>query len=200
MKGIEWFYRLTASYGLAVILFTVALRLVLLPLSISQTRSMLKQQELQPVINELQKKYKNDPKKMNEELAVLFKEKKVNPLGSCLMLLIQFPFLIAFLQALERYEPLKDAVFLGIKLGQPEKIVLPVLAAVTTYFQFKVSMPATDSGQGAMLYVFPLMIWWMATRFAAALSLYWVVSNIWSIGERFILPKPHLGKGEAKGT
>lgn len=200
MKGIEVLYQLTSSYGLAVILFTVVLRLVLLPLSISQTRSMLKQQELQPLINQIQKKYKNDPKKMNEELAALFKENKVNPLGSCLMLLIQFPFLIAFLQALERYEPLKDAVFLGITLGQPEKVVLPVLAGLTTFIQFKVSMPAGESGQGAMLYVFPLVIWWMAMRFAAALSLYWVVSNIWSIGERFLLPKPRVRKEEAKGT
>lgn len=198
MKGIEWLYQVSGSYGLAIILFTALLRLALMPLSISQTRSMQKQQELQPIIAELQKKYKNDPKRLNEEMAALFRENRVNPLSSCLMLLIQIPFLIAFLQALERYEPLKEATFLWMSLGKPDIYVLPALAGITTYLQFKVGTTGTDPSQKTMLYVFPVLIWWMATRFAAALSLYWVVSNLWSIGERFLLPKPQVQKGEAK--
>ncbi|MGB9867515.1 MAG: YidC/Oxa1 family membrane protein insertase [Bacillota bacterium] len=198
MEGVEWLYRVSGSYGLAIILFTVLLRLVLMPLSVSQTRSMQKQQELQPIIAELQKKYKNDPKRLNEEMAALFRENRVNPLSSCLMLLIQIPFLIAFLQALERYAPLKEATFLWMSLGKPDPYILPILAGATTYLQFKVSATGTDSSQKTMLYVFPVLIWWMATRFAAALSLYWVVSNLWSIGERFVLPKPQVKKGEAK--
>src|SRR6266700_1088224 len=90
-KSLSVFYDLIPSYGLAIILLTVAVRLVLLPLTIKQTRSMQEMQRLQPEVKRIQAKYKGDRQKMNEEMMNLYKEHKVNPLGGCLPLLLQLP-------------------------------------------------------------------------------------------------------------
>lgn len=199
-QGIEYLFNLTGSYGFAIILLTIAVRVLLLPLTVAQTRSTAKMQALQPEINALQKKYKSDPERLNRETMDLWRKNKVNPLSGCLLLLVQFPFLIAFFQALDRYEPLKTATFLMWNLGQPDKIVLPLLAAVSTFLQVKVSSPAGDTSQQSMMYIFPVLIGWMATRFAAALSLYWVISNLWSIVERIAIGRIPVAKGEAGQT
>jgi YidC/Oxa1 family membrane protein insertase len=95
-KGLSFFYDLIPSYGLAIILLTVAVRLVMLPLTIKQTRSMQEMQKLQPEVKRLQAKYKGgDRQKMNEEMMKLYKEHKVNPLGGCLPLLLQLPIFLA---------------------------------------------------------------------------------------------------------
>src|SRR6266849_7050120 len=94
-KGLAFFYDLIPSYGLAIILLTVAVRLVMLPLTIKQTRSMQEMQRLQPEVKRIQAKYKGDRQKMNEEMMNLYKEHKVNPLGGCLPLLLQLPIFLA---------------------------------------------------------------------------------------------------------
>lgn len=199
-SGIAYIYDLTGSYGISIVLLTLILRIILLPLNLSQQRSTLKTQELQPQVNALQKKYKNDPQRLNQEIMQLWKDNKVNPLSGCLMVLIQFPFIIALFQALQAYEPLKSAVFLGMNLGVPNKTVLPIVAGVSQYLQFKVTPMSNDPNQKAMLYIFPVLIGWMAMRFPAALSLYWIVSNFAGIGERFLLAKAPTLKREAGGA
>jgi YidC/Oxa1 family membrane protein insertase len=199
--GIAYLYGLTGNYGLAIIFLTVIVRVVLFPFTVLQTRSTLKMQQLQPEIAAIQKKYKNEPDKLNKETMELWRKHKVNPLSGCLLLLAQFPFLIAFFQALDRYQPLKTATFLGWNLGRPDKIALPLLAAASTFLQVRVNTPAgAESSQSSMMFIFPILIGWMATRFAAALSLYWVVSNLCSIGERFIIPRMPVLKREAGHT
>src|SRR6266571_203370 len=94
-KSLSLFYDVIPSYGLAIILLTVAVRLVMLPLTIKQTRSMQEMQRLQPEVKRIQAKYKGDRQKMNEEMMSLYKEHKVNPLGGCLPLLLQLPIFLA---------------------------------------------------------------------------------------------------------
>jgi YidC/Oxa1 family membrane protein insertase len=158
-------------------------------------------QELQPEINKLQKQYKNEPDRLNQETMALWKKYGVNPFSSCLLLLVQFPFIIAFFRVLQAYEPLKTATFFWLDLGKADPFyILPVLAAVTTYFQVKFSSPPGGGGQTQMMLIaFPLLIGYMALNFAAALSLYWVVSNLCSVGERFLVPKTSVPKGESTG-
>ncbi|NPV70000.1 MAG: membrane protein insertase YidC [Firmicutes bacterium] len=199
-EGIAYLFNLTGSYGLAIIFLTIAVRIVLLPFTVLQTRSTTKMQSLQPEISVLQKKYKSDPERLNKETMDLWRKNKVNPLSGCLLLLVQFPFLIAFFQALDKYEPLKTATFLMWNLGQPDKFVLPLLAAASTFVQTRVSTAPGDTSQQSMMYIFPILIGWMATRFAAALSLYWVISNLWSIVERIAIGKIPVAKGEAGQT
>src|SRR5918997_2033916 len=103
--ALAGFYALIPSYGLAIILLTLAVRLLLLPLSIKQTKSMREMQAIQPEIKRLQAKHKGDRQKMNEELMALYKEHGVNPFGGCLPLLMQFPVLIGLFYVIR--DPLK---------------------------------------------------------------------------------------------
>jgi YidC/Oxa1 family membrane protein insertase len=101
MAGIlAFFYSLIPSYGIAIILLTVVVRLVLFPLTAKQARSMLKMQQAQPAIKQLQAKYKNDKQKMNEELMKFYKENSINPFGGCLPLVLQMPIFIALFSVL----------------------------------------------------------------------------------------------------
>ena len=102
---LAWFYALIPSYGLAIILLTLAVRILLLPLSIKSTRSMREMQVIQPEVKRLQKKYKNDRQKMNTEVMALYKEHGVNPFGGCLPLLLQMPVFIGLFYVVR--EPIK---------------------------------------------------------------------------------------------
>jgi len=200
-RGMEVFFEATGNYGFAIILLTIVIRTVLLPLTVAQTRSTQKMQELNPKIEELKKKYKNEPEKLNQKTMELWRSQKVNPLSGCLLLLVQFPFLIAFFRLLNDYAYQGSASFLWIShLGKPDALfILPVLAAATTFWQTKVATPVADSSQNTMLYAMPLLIGWISTRFAAGLALYWVVSNLYGIAQHYITPRPRVGKGEATG-
>ncbi|MDQ3645320.1 MAG: YidC/Oxa1 family membrane protein insertase [Actinomycetota bacterium] len=116
------FFALVKSYGFAIILLTVTVRLLLLPLSIKQTRSMREMQVIQPEVKKIQAKHKGDRQKMNEEMMALYKEHGVNPLGGCLPLLMQFPVLIALFYTIK--SPLKYMGY-GVPEGTPKDAVIP---------------------------------------------------------------------------
>lgn len=211
---LGFFFRYTGNYGVAIILLTVAVKLVLLPLNISQMRAMRKMQEIAPRVKELQAKHKGDPQKLNQETMKLYREHGVNPVAGCLPLLLQFPILIALFQAFQDPRLGADVIptFLGLNLSLPSAgqkalvmslatgiglplgaryLVLPVLAGLTTYWQTIVSTPmSADPSQKVMLYVMPVMIGYFSLTFPAGLSLYWVVSNVLSIVQAYFTPKP----------
>ena len=97
--ALRFFYDITFNYGLAIILFTIFVKIVLIPLTIKQQKSMKASQELQPILLEIQNKYKNNPEKQQQELARIYQEKKINPFGGCLLMLIQFPIILAMFYA-----------------------------------------------------------------------------------------------------
>ena len=121
---LNFFYNMTASYGMAIILLTLTVRLLLYPLSQKSMVSMGKMQKIQPRMKVIQEKYANDKVKMNEEMMRLYKENNVNPLSGCLPLLVQLPIMILLFQVLMRYQ-VANTVFFGIPL---EKTVLGTLA------------------------------------------------------------------------
>ena len=188
---IQFCYHITdlaglANYGLAIILITVLIKVVLYPLTNTQMKSMRNMQAIQPKLKELQARYKDNPEKMQAETMKLYKEKGVNPFGGCLPLLIQMPILIAFYQALIRFEYAvpADAAFLWIpNISLPDPYyILPILTAATTYFQQKIStVDANDPTQKTMMMVMPLFIGWIALKFASGLAIYWVVFNLLNI-------------------
>lgn len=189
-QGIEFFFALTGNYGLAIIMLTVIIRVVLLPLTQMQVRSMRKMREISPQLEELNKKYKGNQQKLNEETVALWRKHKINPMAGCLPLLLQFPFLIALFRLLHEYPYQGAASFLWLEhLGRPDPYyILPVLAAVTTYFQSKVASGGPQEGaQQTMLYAMPVMIGWFSTRFASGLSLYWVIGNVFGIAEHYFM-------------
>ncbi len=186
--GLSWLIQLvvgiTNSYGIAIILVTLFIRMLLYPLTLSQTKSMAAMKTLQPKMKELQEKYKDQPQEYQKRSMALYKENKVNPLGGCFPMLVQLPILWAFFRVLQDIEPGQATQFLGIwDLSVPDPFfLLPILAAGTTYIQTK--MTATDASQKTMLLIMPAMIGVFSVNFPAGLVLYWVVSNVFSIGQQ----------------
>ncbi|MEN6327118.1 MAG: YidC/Oxa1 family membrane protein insertase [Syntrophomonas sp.] len=170
------------NYGLAIILMTILIKLVLFPITHKQLKSMRAMQEIQPRMKQIQERYKEDSQTMQLKIMELYKEHGVNPLGGCLPLLIQMPIFIAFYQSLYKFDfkVAAHAGFLWIPdISKPDPYyILAILAALTTYLQQRVSMVDTkDPTQKSMLYMMPLFMAWIAATMSAGLPLYWVVFN-----------------------
>ena len=207
---LGYFFSLTGNYGVAIIILTVVVRVILIPFTVSQMKAMRRMQEIQPMVEELKKKFKGDQARVNQETMELYRKQGVNPVMGCLPLLLQFPVLIALFQALNNPAYTQTPLFLGLNLSLPDAAhaittlgpgyyVLPLLAALTTYWQSVVSTPpSSDPSQRMMLYLMPLMIGWFSLRFAAGLSVYWVVSNLFSIAQAYLTlkAKPRARGGE----
>jgi len=202
-KLLFYIYDIVNSYGLSIVVFTILVKLILLPLTIKQTKSMKQMQELNPKIKALQKKYGHDKQKLNEKTMELYRQHNVNPFASgCLPLLLQLPVLFALFQVLrlpevyvftpETYETVGKS-FLWIKdlsasssFSDPISYILPILAAVTTYYQSKMVTPKNAEGsQSTMNVVMPLMIGYFSFSFPAGVTLYWVLSNLFQIVQQF---------------
>lgn len=210
-QSIQFLYNVTKTiglpnYGLAIILFTVVVKAILFPLTLKQLQSMKKMQEIQPKIQQLQKKYKGNPQKSQQAMMELYQKEGVNPLGGCLPLLVQMPVLFALFSALRTffdpvahppYVELDHANFLWVSnLGNPDpSYILPILVAAGTFLQQKAGMISTkqDQTQKTMLYIMPLIIGYISLQFPAGLSLYWVTFSIIGILEQWIsrrIPQP----------
>ena len=202
-KLLFYIYDVVNSYGLSIVVFTILVKLILLPLTIKQTKSMKQMQELNPKLKALQKKYGHDKQKLNEKTIELYRQHNVNPFASgCLPILIQLPVLFALFQVLrlpevyvftpETYETVGKS-FLWIKdlsaassFSDPISYILPILAAVTTYYQSKMVTPKNAEGsQSTMNVVMPLMIGYFSFSFPAGVTLYWVLSNIFQIVQQY---------------
>ena len=264
------FYTMTGSYGLALVLFTLAVKIVLLPFQLKSKKSMVRMSRFQPKIQEIQKKYANNQQKANEELQRLYTEEGINPMSGCLWSLLPFPILIALYsiirQPLSRFMLLKtetveairelaaslgyvattegsraafyeeinlvkfmsenfaefsgrfdgifpmDYSFLGLDLtvmpgdvwkefftgGWPVigLVLIPILSAVLSFFQSKVSMATSGNGNDAaarssrmMMYMFPLMSLWIGFTLPAALGVYWIANSIFMTIQDAILNK-----------
>ncbi len=192
---LTFFYGVTAnmgiaSYGLAIILVTISIKLVLYPLTVKQVKGMKAMQELQPKMKELQDKYKGNPEKLNKEMALLYKESGSNPLAGCLPLIVQMPILMGIFFAIRDYQYAADHLtsFLWIpNLSMPDPMyILPVISAVTTYIQQK--QTSTDGGNAQtkmMMNIMPIFIGYISLTFPAGLVLYWVISNVFQIAQQW---------------
>ena len=183
------------SYGLTIILFTLVIKIILLPLNIKQIRSQIKMSEVQPLTKKIQEKYKKDPKKSQEEVMKLYKEKGVNPLGGCLPLLIQLPILWALFYVFRTLPNIQGVSFLWIpNLAAPDYQffgvvrILPILSGITQYFSTLMMTPAGAAGdnpqmkqQGTMNIGMSIFMVFMSWNFTSALVLYWVTNNLLQI-------------------
>lgn len=188
------------SYGVAIILMTAIIKVVLLPLSIKQLKSTAALNKLQPELKKLEAKYKNDPQRYQQEVMKLYKEKHANPMGGCLPVLIQWPILIALYYVFYNLPGINGVHFLWIKnLGSAAKFndvttwILPVLSGATQYYMTALMAPPGDSAQAKQsstmnisMSVFMIFISW---SLKAALLLYWVASNLFQIGQTLISNK-----------
>ncbi len=190
---LNFLYGLIPNYGIAIILITAMVRLILYPVNKKNADSMRKMQEIQPLIKEAQAKYKEEPKKLQAETMRIYGENKVNPLSSCLPMLIQLPVFIALFTVLRSAVELRFAPFLWIAdLSQPENLfqdvfgfginILPIAMAATMALQSYLTPTAGDPAQQKMMMVMmPVMMLVMFYKFPAALGLYWTVSQVFAI-------------------
>jgi len=183
---LVWLTKVTGSAGLGIILLTLIIRAALYPLTKKQMQSMVAMRRLQPKLKALEK-YKSKPEEYQKRLVELYKQEGVNPLGGCLPILIQLPFLFALFHVLRSYGfEGADPNFLIWNLTQKDPYyILPILSGVTTYFQSLITV--TDPSQKALLYIMPIFVAWISVGFPSGLVLYWVTSNIFSIGQQYLL-------------
>lgn len=197
---LDWFANLLGGqYGLSILVVTIIIRLIILPLTLKQYKSSKRMQEMQPELQKLKEKYKDDVKKQQEETMKLFQKEGVNPFAGCLPVLVQMPILIALYNAIMRNHHIGEHSFLWMQLGTKDPYyILPLLAALTTYLQQKMMSSQMNPQMQSLMIIFPILIFVMAMNFASALPLYWVYSNLFTIVQSYFIYGVPNKKGGSK--
>jgi YidC/Oxa1 family membrane protein insertase len=201
------------SVGWAIILVTIVIRVLLLPPSLKAAKATTKMQALQPKMNELKEKYKNDSQKLNEETMRLYKEAGASPLGCCGPMLIQLVviwilyrvFMIGFDTAnynlLYSFTPRPESLnnlFMGFDMSKPDLWILPILAGLTQFVLSMMTMPKVDpkakqdpamAMNRQMAYLFPIMTIFIGRSLQSGLIIYWIITTIFSIGQQWYVNK-----------
>ncbi len=207
---LKWIHSLVQNYGLAIILLTFLINLALVPIRYKQIVSMKKMTEVQPQLKAIQNRYKdlprNDPKKqdMNKEVMALYKEHGVNPLGSCLPLLLQMPFLFAFYKMLWTSIELRGESFLwiGDLAKYDQTFVTPVLMGVTMVAQQKMTPGTGDPAQRKMMMMMPVVFTALFLKVSSGLALYFLFSNVFGMLFQVMVQRvsPELSKEVPKAS
>lgn len=195
LKVLRWIYGHVGNYGVAIILLTVGIRLILFPLMHTSTVSMRKMQRVQPKVKEIQARYKKKKgdtqarAKMNQEVMALYKEEGVNPMGGCLPLLVQMPILWALYKLFLNSIELRHAPFMlwidDLSIKDPY-LITPILMTATMWLQQRLAPQAGDPQQQRIMRMMPLIFGIMFLQFPAGLVLYWLTNNVLSIVQQEI--------------
>ena len=211
-KPCLWFmnfiYRFIPNYGVAIILLTILSRGIFWPLAKKSYKSMGEMRRLQPLMQEIREKYKDDKTRMNQEMMALYRTYKVNPMGGCLPMIIQLPVFFALYRMLYSAIELRHAPFFGWinDLSAPDRLFhfaykipfmdppfgIPVLTLVmgaTMLIQQKMSPQAGDPSQAKMMMLMPVIFTFIFINFSSGLVLYWLVSNLFSIAQQYYTQK-----------
>lgn len=212
LMGFRWIFDFLAksvgfgSYAVAIIIFSVLLKLALLPLTNSQFTNMAKIAKIQPQIKALNDKYPGQKEQIQQETMRIYKENNVNVFSSCLPMLIQLPVLFILYSAISSYAPMSYSSFFWVpSLAYPDALfgvfgttaigITPFVMAASTWFQQRIStMPGQDQQNMAMQVMFPLLIGWMSMGFASSISLYWITFTAISILHQMWFNKKAFGK------
>jgi YidC/Oxa1 family membrane protein insertase len=185
----------THNYGWSIILLTILIKILFIPLTHKSMKSMKRMQEIQPQIAKLKEKYKDDKAAINKATMELFREQKVNPLGSCWPMFLQLPVFVALYQALSYAIELRHAPFLCIPsiylcindLSAPDPYyVTPIIMGGTMVLQQWMTPSGGDPTQKKMMLMMPVVFTYLFLSFPSGLVLYWLVSNVLSIGQQLI--------------
>jgi YidC/Oxa1 family membrane protein insertase len=206
LKLLKVFYRIAPNYGLAIILLTIVVRLVTLPMSIKGQRSMMRMQRLQPQVERIREKHKDDQERLNREMVDLYKRNHVNPLGGCLPMAVQLPVFFGLYEALLNAIELRHAPFVGwIKdLSAPDCLpvswipmlpftqchgipVLVILMTITAFVQQWMAPKQPDPNQQKMMMYMPVVFSLIFVNMPAGLTLYYFSSNLLGVVQQFIL-------------
>src|SRR5918997_4204536 len=202
-----WHDLVGGSWGWAIILLTFTIRILILPLTFKSVKSMQKLQVLQPEMKKIQERYKDDRQRMNQEMMKFYQERQVNPLASCLPLLLQIPFFIALFELL-RSKSFKADIegeesFLFIPdlaeplTGDPGILaIMIVLYVVTQLVASLITSIGGDKTQQRIMFALPFVFVIFIVNFEAGLIVYWITTNVWTIGQQLVVrklyPRPDL--------
>ncbi|MBW1899472.1 MAG: membrane protein insertase YidC, partial [Deltaproteobacteria bacterium] len=205
---MNFFYRYIPNYGIAIIIITALIKILFWPLGSKSYKSMNEMKKLQPLMAEIREKYKDDKKRMNEEVMGLYKTYKINPLGGCLPMVAQIPVFFALYQMLYGAIELRHAPFLGWinDLSAPDRLfefgfsvpfmeppygipVLTIIMGATMLMQQKLQPPAGDPMQAKMMMMMPIVFTVIFINFSSGLVLYWLINNILSIAQQYYISK-----------
>jgi len=200
--ALQWLHKYIPNFGWAIVIFTLALTMVLFPIRMWTFRSAKKMQAVAPEIQSIQNRYKkysmSDPRKrkMQEEIMAVYQREGINPIGSCLPMLVQIPFFVAFYSMLGGAIELRHApwiLWIHDLSAKDPYYVLPISMAITMYFSTKMTpMPATaDPAQQKMMAFMPLMMGFLFLNFSSGLNLYYCTSNFVNIAQQWYLNRTH---------
>ena len=209
-------YAVIPNFGIAIIIFTVLIKLITFPLNHKQLESNKKMQELNPEIKRIQQKYKNDKEKQNQAVLEFMQKNQINPMAGCLPLLIQLPIMYGSFRLLrETGEFLGETIntflipslqFINLQLspaefqGDPlQKVIFylfPIISGLTTYLYQKTAI--TDPSQKMMLYMMPVMFVFFSFGFPAGLIIYWITNNCLTMGQHYLVINMDKKKSEEK--
>lgn len=200
---LNFFYRYTHNYGWAIIIVTILIKIIFWPLTQKSFESMQRMKKLQPRIAELRERFKDDKEKMNTELMALYKSYKVNPLGGCLPMVLQIPVFFAFYRMLNgavelRHQPFMlwindltapDRLWIGFDIPYlgPGLPVLTLLMGATMFIQQKMTPSGGDPRQEQIMLLMPVVFTVMFINFPSGLVLYWLINNILSIAQQYMI-------------
>ncbi|NLY38641.1 MAG: YidC/Oxa1 family membrane protein insertase [Firmicutes bacterium] len=204
---LSYVYTIIPNFGISIIILTVLVKLITFPLNNKQIQSAKKMQELQPEIKRIQTKYKHDKEKQNKAMAELLQQHNVNPMAGCLPLLIQFPILVGMFRLLSQADKfikiefnsflipawefidlLHIEKFNAAYLLNPESLayyMFPLIAGITTFIYQKQTLG--DTNQKLMLYMMPVLIVYFSFNFPTGLVLYWILNNLFSMGQHYVM-------------
>jgi YidC/Oxa1 family membrane protein insertase len=202
--GMNYSNKVTHNYGIDIILLTILIKIIFYPLSLKSFQSMNKMKKLQPQIQKLREKFKDDKQKLNQEMMDIYKRQGVNPMGGCLPMVIQIPVFFALYKALSSAIELRHAPFmLWINdLSAPEDLysftvlgyslpirILPLIMGITQVIQQKMTPTTADPMQEKIMLFMPIIFTFLFWGFPAGLVLYWLVNNVISIGQQYYINK-----------
>jgi YidC/Oxa1 family membrane protein insertase len=201
---LNFFYSYVGNYGISIILVTILIKLLFWPIAQKGLKSMKNMQKIQPKMAKLKEKYKNDKTRLNEEMMILYKTYKVNPVGGCLPMLLQLPVFFALYKVLLQAIELRHAPFMLwiTDLSAPDRLMigvdipylggLPVLTLLmggSMFLQQRMTPAPADPTQAKIMMFLPVIFTFMFLNFASGLVLYWLVNNLLSIGQQYLINK-----------
>lgn len=214
IMGLVFLKSYVGGYGIAIILITLLIRLLIWPVYAKSARSMKRMSKLTPLMKEIREKYEDNPQKTNEETMKLYRTYNINPLGGCLPMFIQLPIFLAFYRMLWSATELRHESFLWVDdLAMPDTMfmipglgipfnLLPILMGITSFIQIAITPKTGDKTQQMIFMLMPVIFLVICYNFAAALALYWTTSNAFSILQTWLMnkmPEPELQKKKTSG-
>jgi len=195
-KPLLWFLKvtnkITNNFGIDIIILSILIKIIFIPLTQISMKSMKEMQKVQPEMTRLKEQYKNDKARLQQEIMLLYKRRKINPMSGCLPMAIQIPVFIALYNALQNTIEMRHApFFLWIRdLAAKDPIyITPLIMGATMVLQQKMTPTATDPTQAKMMLLMPVMFTFLFLNFPSGLVIYWLVNNVLSIAHQYYMNK-----------